>query len=126
MNEQARVSKARGTRFGDPVPGPASLQHSPGETPERLCGVDEQYERMRAALLAALAEHERGRFDNAGLQAAIEGLRGTLDNGHADVEQALFEADVALEYAEDGRPGGGTDQRASLRRMRRNLREVLG
>ena len=88
--------------------------------------MDEQYERMRAALLAALAEHERGRLDNAGLQAAIEALRGTLDGAHADVQQALFEADVALEYAEDGRPGDGTDQSASLRRMRRNLREVLG
>jgi hypothetical protein len=40
------------------------------------------------------------------------------------VQQALFEADVALEYAEDGRPGD--DHRPSLRRMRRNLREVLG
>jgi DNA invertase Pin-like site-specific DNA recombinase len=29
-----------------------------------------------------------------------------------------------LEYAEDGRPG--EDHRPSLRRMRRNLREVLG
>ncbi len=67
--------------------------------------MDEQYERMRAALLAALAEHERGRLDNAGLQASIEALRGTLDGAHADVQQALFEADVALEYAEDGRPG---------------------
>jgi hypothetical protein len=86
--------------------------------------VDEQYERMRAALLAALAEHERGRLDNAGLQASIERLRGTLDSAHADVQQALFEADVALEYAEDGRPGD--DHRPSLRRMRRNLREVLG
>ncbi len=88
--------------------------------------MDEQYERMRAALLAALAEHERGRLDNVGLQAAIGGLRGTLDGAHADVEQALFEADVALEYAEDGHPGGGTDESGSLRRMRRNLREVLG
>jgi hypothetical protein len=86
--------------------------------------VDEQYERMRAALLAALAEHERGRLDNAGLQAAIEGLRGTLDSAHSDVQQALFEADVALEYAEDGRLGD--DHSPSLRRMRRNLREVLG
>ncbi len=88
--------------------------------------MDEQYERMRAALLAALAEHERGRLDNVGLQTSIEGLRGTLDNAHAEVEQALFEADVALEYAEDGNPGGGTDESGSLRRMRRNLREVLG
>ena len=80
----------------------------------------------RAALLAALADHERGRLDNVGLQAAIEDLRGTLDGAHADVERALFEADVALEYAEYGRPGDGNDENASLRRMRRNLREVLG
>ena len=33
--------------------------------------VDEHYERMRARLLAALADHERGILDNAGLQAAI-------------------------------------------------------
>ncbi len=86
----------------------------------------EQYERRRAGLLAALADHERGRLDNPGLQAAIEDLRSTLDGAHADVERALFEADVALEYAEYGRPGDGNDENASLRRMRRNLREVLG
>ncbi len=88
--------------------------------------MDEQYERMRARLLAALAEHERGDLGNAGLHAAIVDLRNTLGSSHADVERALFEADVALEYAEYGRPGDGADRTASLRRMRRNVREVLG
>ena len=89
---------------------------------------DEQYERLRARLLAALAEHERGELDHAGLQAAVEGLSGALDHGHAEERQALFEADVALEYAQHGRPLDGTDPSASdsLRRIRRNLREALG
>jgi hypothetical protein len=88
--------------------------------------VDELYERLRARLLAALADHERGDLDHAGLQAAVEGVRGALGNAHAKVREALFEADVALEYAQHGRPGVGSDPSASLKRMRRNLREVLG
>jgi hypothetical protein len=88
--------------------------------------VDERYERMRARLLAALADHERGDLDDAGLRAAVAGLRETLDNGHADVREALFEADVALEYAQHGRPADGPDPRAALKRVRRNLREALG
>ena len=47
-------------------------------------------------------------------------------NAHADVRPALFEADVALELAQDGQPSDGSDPGASLKRMRRNLREVLG
>ena len=66
--------------------------------------------------------------DHAGLQAAVEGLSSALDHGHAEERQALFEADVALEYAQHGRPLDGTDPSASdsLRRIRRNLREALG
>ena len=80
---------------------------------------------MRARLLAALADHERGELDDSGLQAAVEDLRGTLDKGHGEVRQALFEADVALEYAQHGHPGDGSDPSAPLKRIRRNLREVL-
>ena len=88
--------------------------------------MDEQYERMRGLLLAAIADHERGLLDDAGLQAALEGLRLALDTTQADVRQALFEADVALEYAQSGRPLEGGDPAGSLKRMRRNLREALG
>jgi hemoglobin-like flavoprotein len=97
-----------------------------GDPHRSLHVVDEQYERMRARLLAAIAEHERGELDHAGLQTAIEGVRGALGNAHADVRQALFEADVALEYAQSGRPPDGSDPAASLKRVRRNLREALG
>jgi hypothetical protein len=90
--------------------------------------IDQQYERSRARLLAALAEHERGELDHAGLQAAVENLSSTLDHGHAEEREALFEADVALEYAQHGRALDGSDPSSpqALRRMRRNLREVLG
>lgn len=88
--------------------------------------MDEHYERMRARLLAALADHERGDLDHAGLQAAVAGVRDALDNGHADVREALFEADVALEFAQHGRPDEGADPGAALKRVRRNLREALG
>ena len=90
--------------------------------------MDENYERRRARLLAALAEHERGELDHAGLQAAVQDLLGARDQGHADSRQALFEADVALEYVQFGRPVDGSDpgDPESLRRIRRNLREALG
>jgi hypothetical protein len=88
--------------------------------------VDEPYDRQRALLLVAIAEHQRGLLDDAGLQAAIQGLLGALGNTHAEVRPALFEADVALEYAQYGRPVEGADPRVSLRRVRRNLREALG
>jgi hypothetical protein len=88
--------------------------------------VDEHYERMRARLLAALADHERGILDHPGLQAAIADLNGTLGGAHSDVREALFEADVALEYARFGHPTDGSDPGAALKRVRRNLREVLG
>ena len=88
--------------------------------------MDEPYDRQRALLLVAIAEHQRGLLDDAGLQAAIQGLLGALGNTHAEVRPALFEADVALEYAQDGQPRGGIDRSASLKRMRRNLREALG
>jgi hypothetical protein len=87
--------------------------------------VDEHYERLRGRLLEAIAEHERGELDHAGLQASIESVRAALDNAHADVRQALFEADIALEYAQFGRPVEGSDVATRLRRMRRNLREAL-
>lgn len=87
--------------------------------------VDENYQRMRARLLAALADHERGDLDHAGLQAAVEDLRGCLGSSHRAVRQALFEADVALEAGQHGRVIEGSDPDAPLRRMRRNLREVL-
>lgn len=80
---------------------------------------------MRARLLAAIASHERGELDHAGLQAAIEGVRSTLDEGHPGVGEALFEADVALEQAQDGADPGGSGTAAQLRRARRNLREAL-
>ena len=93
----------------------------------RLRFVDQQqYERMRARLLAALADHERGDLDHAGLQAAVEAVQGTLDNARPEVRRALFEADVALEYAQHGSPREGSDTAAVLKRVRRNLREVLG
>jgi hypothetical protein len=88
--------------------------------------VDEQYERVRARLLAALAEHERGDLDHAGLQAAVADVSRALDNSHPEARQALFEADVALEYAQHGRPLDGSDPSAPLKRIRRNLREALG
>jgi hypothetical protein len=88
--------------------------------------VDEQYERMRARLLAALADHERGILDHAGLQAAIADLSAAFANGRTEVREALFEADVALEYARFGHPTDGSDPGAALKRVRRNLREVLG
>jgi hypothetical protein len=86
--------------------------------------VDEEYERMRARLLEAIAEHERGELDHAGLKATVEGVLRALDQAHASVRQALFEADIALEYAIDGSPPVG-DPAAPLKRMRRNLREAL-
>ncbi len=79
---------------------------------------------MRARLLEAIAEHERGELDHAGLKSTVERVLGTLDQAHAPVRQALFEADIALEYALDGTPSGG-DPAALLKRMRRNLREAL-
>ncbi|MGC4112522.1 MAG: hypothetical protein QM747_19285 [Nocardioides sp.] len=87
--------------------------------------MDAHYERLRARLLEQIAEHERGELDDAGLQAAVLGVRSALDNAHDDVRQTLFEADIALEYAQYGRPPDGSDPRAPLRRMRRNLREAL-
>jgi len=88
--------------------------------------MDEHYERMRARLLEAIAAHERGELDDAGLQAAVEGVTGALDNGHSEVRQVLFEADVTLEYARYGQPLGDADRSATLKRMRRNLREAMG
>jgi hypothetical protein len=87
--------------------------------------VDEHYERMRARLLEAIAEHERGDLDNAGLRSTVERVLETLDNGPAEVRQALFEADIALEYAMYGHPPDDGDPAAPLKRMRRNLREAL-
>jgi hypothetical protein len=88
--------------------------------------VDEHYQRMRARLLAALADHERGLLDHAGLQAAIADLNDTLGSARTEVREALFEADVALEYARFGHPTDGAEPGAALKRIRRNLREVLG
>jgi hypothetical protein len=88
--------------------------------------VEEQYERMRARLLASLAAHERGEIDHAALQAAVADVERALDNARPHVREALFEADVALEYAQHGHPSDGSDPSASLKRVRRNLREVLG
>ena len=93
---------------------------------ESVRAVDDHYEKMRARLLAALADHERGDLDHAGLQSAVTGVRDALDGAHAEVREALFEADVALEYAQHGRPGDGSDPGAGLKRVRRNLREALG
>jgi hypothetical protein len=87
--------------------------------------VDDHYERLRARLLEQLAEHERQELDDAGLQSAVQGVLGAVDNSHTEVRQALFEADVALEYAQYGRPPDSADPRAPLRRMRRNLRAAL-
>ena len=88
--------------------------------------VDEHYERTRARLLEAIAEHERGELDNAGLQSSVEAAHSALDNSHPEVRQVLFEADIALEYAIYGTPVDGSDPAAALKRMRRNLREALG
>jgi hypothetical protein len=87
--------------------------------------VDQRYERMRARLLEAIAEHERGELDHAGLRSTVEAFRNTLDDSHAEVRQALFEADIALEYAVDGRTLDDREVTAALKRMRRNLREAL-
>jgi hypothetical protein len=87
--------------------------------------VDQRYERMRARLLEAIAEHERGDLDHAGLRSAVEAFRKTLGDMHADVSHALFEADIALEYAMDGHPQQTSELAAALKRMRRNLREAL-
>jgi len=78
---------------------------------------------MRARLLEAIAEHERGELDHAGLKATVEGVLRTRTRSDDPVRQALFEADIALEYAIDGTPDG--DPTAHLKRMRRNLREAL-
>lgn len=80
---------------------------------------------MRARLLEAIAEHERGELDDADLRSAVERVLATLDPGPADVRQALFEADIALEYAVYGHPPDGSDPAVLLKRMRRNLREAL-
>jgi hypothetical protein len=90
--------------------------------------MDDRYERMRVRALEAIADHERGELDDAGLQSVLARLGGTLDNAHEDVRQALFEADVALEYAQHGHPVelGSDDPDAAMKRMRRNLREALG
>jgi hypothetical protein len=88
--------------------------------------VDADYERTRARLLEALAAHQRGLLDHAGLQAALDDLQGTLDGAHPDVGRAVFEADVALEQARLGQPVDEADPEAPLRRARRNLREALG
>ncbi|HET8662805.1 MAG TPA: hypothetical protein VFM08_00680 [Nocardioides sp.] len=85
--------------------------------------MDERYERMRARLLEAIAEHERGELDHAGLKTTVEGVMRTRTRADDPVRQALFEADIALEYAMDGKPEG--DPAAHLKRMRRNLREAL-
>lgn len=89
--------------------------------------MDQQYERLRARLLAAIADHEHGALDHAGLQAAVKAVEGALDHGHPEVRRALFEADVALEYAQFGRPPDGSDPSVtdSLKRVRRNLRRAL-
>jgi len=87
--------------------------------------VDQHYERMRGRLLEAIAEHERGELDHAGLRSTVEGVLATLVNGPPEVRQALFEADIALEYAMYGHPPDGSDPAAPLKRMRRNLREAL-
>lgn len=87
--------------------------------------MDEQYERMRGRLLEAIAEHERGELDHAGLKSTVERMLATLENGPAHVRRALFEADIALEYALYGHPPDGSDPAAPLKRMRRNLREAL-
>lgn len=87
--------------------------------------VGEYFERMRARLLEAIAEHERGELDHQGLQASVQAALGALDQTRADVRRALFEADVALEYAIHGHPVNDGDQAAQLKRMRRNLREAL-
>jgi hypothetical protein len=87
--------------------------------------VGEHFERRRASLLEAIAEHERGELDHHGLQASVQAALGALDHTHANVRRALFEADVALEYAIHGRPVIDGDQAAQLKRMRRNLREAL-
>lgn len=79
---------------------------------------------MRARLLEAIAEHERGELDHAGLKRTVEGVMRTLARVDDPVHEALFEADIALEYAMDGRPPEG-DRSANLKRMRRNLREAL-
>ena len=113
----------RGRYGGSPGAGHPEVALGP-----RLPAVDEDYERTRARLLAALAEHERGELDHAGLQAAVQDVLGALDHAHAESRQTLFEADVALEYAQFGRPVDGSDpgDPESLKRIRRNLREALG
>jgi hypothetical protein len=88
--------------------------------------MDEHYERMRARLLEAIAAHERGEVDDAGLRAAVEGVTGAVEHSHPEVRQVLFEADVTLEYARDGQPLDDADRAAALKRVRRNLREALG
>ena len=88
---------------------------------------DEHYERMRARALAAIADHEQGAIDDAELQSTLAGLAGALDNAHPRVREALFEADVSLEYAQSGHPQelDADNRDAAMKRMRRNLREAL-
>ena len=85
----------------------------------------DDYEQMRARLLEAIAEHERGELDHAGLRSTVERVLATLDHGPEEVRRALFEADIALEYAMYGNPPDDSDSAVLLKRMRRNLREAL-
>lgn len=87
--------------------------------------MEERYGRLRAHLLAALAEHERGDLDDAGLRGCVRDLYGAVDPKRKTERQALFEADVTLELVMDGVLVDPEQNAHRLRRMRRNLREVL-
>lgn len=87
--------------------------------------MDERYERLRAHLLEAIAQHERGDLDDATLRGYVRDMFGAVDPNRKKERDALFEADVTLELVMDGVLADPDHNAQRLRRMRRNLREVM-
>ena len=87
--------------------------------------MDDRYERLRAQLLEAIAEHERGDLDDAALRGYVRDMYGAVDQRRRSEREALFEADVILELVMDGVLVDPEQNAHRLRRVRRNLREVL-
>jgi hypothetical protein len=87
--------------------------------------VDERYERLRAHLLEAIAEHERGELDDETFRGYVRDMFGAVDRSQKREREALFEADVTLELIMDGVLVDPEQNARRLKRMRRNLREVM-
>jgi hypothetical protein len=87
--------------------------------------VDDRYERLRGQLLEAIAEHERGDLTDEDLRGYVRDMYGVVDPRRKAEREALFEADVTLELVTDGVLDDPRQNAYRLRRMRRNLREVM-